>query len=708
MVVVRRPSRHRSSFLIPGLIVAAIGCDTGLTAVPEPPVPSSIEIQPGAISLAPAERLLLSIVIQDDHGRRPAGSYVTWRTSSDAIATVDAQGWVTAHSSGTARITATHGELTATASLEVANTSAGATIATVAIAPGAHTLNAIGDTLELTAVALDANGDTVDGAIIDWSSPDPAVVSVTTTGRVISNAIGAALVIATSGGSADTVTVDARQIAAALELYPATASLDPGDTLRMSAVVRDSNGVAIPSPSVVWNSSTGDAIVDATGLVTAVSPGALSITAAAHGFAGSSALTIDGPPEVRTAIHLTSWRADDFVNSIGVNIHLSYFNGVYDTGLESIIKPKLKRLGIRHVRDGGRYYPDNQGWNKVVYGRYRDVAESTGVDFTVIASPAGQLDNANWSDFSHVGPLLDLIGRDNVDAFEGLNEHNQSGRSNWINEVRSLQKAVYQRVKSDPALSRYTVLGPSLTQAAAASAAGDLSAFMDFGAIHPYPGGNAPVSTQISDDVARYRPTNGNRQVWITETGYHMASQSANPWHTPVSERAMARYVMRLLLGAFDQGVPRTFLYELIDEGNDASNIEHNFGLLRRDGTEKMAFGALANLIGILDDGGKASFTPRAVELELVGDTAGISAMALEKADGRVYVALWRRVPSYQGSSRTDLTVAPKHTTLVLPAPRAVRVFVPLESRAALAQLGAVVRVPVEVADHPILVEIGR
>jgi hypothetical protein len=330
------------------------------------------------------------------------------------------------------------------------------------------------------------------------------------------------------------------------------------------------------------------------------------------------------------------------------------------------------------------------------------------VKFTVIASPAGRWDDTNWSAFDHVDPLLDLIGRDNVEAFEGLNEHNQSGRSNWINEVRALQKAVHQRVKTDPVLARYAVLGPSLTQATAASAVGDLSAFMDFGAIHPYPGGNAPVSRQISDDVARYRPTNGVRAVWITETGYHMASQSANPWHTPVSDRAMARYVMRLLLGAFDHGIPRTFLYELIDEGGDAADIEHNFGLLRRDGTEKKAFSALANLIAILDDPGNTSFTPRALGIELVGDTAGITAMALEKSDGRVYVALWQPVPSYQGSARSDLVVAPRQTTIVLSAARPVRVFLPLESPGPSAQLGDVTRIPVEIPDHPVLIEITR
>jgi hypothetical protein len=94
--------------------------------------------------------------------------------------------------------------------------------------------------------------------------------------------------------------------------------------------------------------------------------------------------------------------------------------------------------------------------------------------------------------------------------------------------------------------------------------------------------------------------------------------------------------------------------------------------------------------------------------MELVGDTAGITAMALEKADGRVYVALWQPASSYQGSTRSDLVVAPRQTTLVLSAARPVRVFIPLESPGPIAQPGVVTRVPVEIADHPVLIEITR
>ncbi len=47
--------------------------------------------------------------------------------------------------------------------------------------------------------------------------------------------------------------------------------------------------------------------------------------------------------------------ADAFVDSIGVNTHLDYTESPY-ARFNDLIKPKLKELGVRHIRDGVHLY----------------------------------------------------------------------------------------------------------------------------------------------------------------------------------------------------------------------------------------------------------------------------------------------------------------------------------------------------------------
>ncbi len=59
---------------------------------------------------------------------------------------------------------------------------------------------ALHDTLRLEAVALDADGDTIPGRPVTWTSSAPGVLEVTTAGRVIAQAPGAATITATVDG----------------------------------------------------------------------------------------------------------------------------------------------------------------------------------------------------------------------------------------------------------------------------------------------------------------------------------------------------------------------------------------------------------------------------------------------------------------------------------------------------------------------------
>jgi hypothetical protein len=394
--------------------------------------------------------------------------------------------------------------------------------------------------------------------------------------------------------------------------------------------------------------------------------------------------------------------ADDFVSSIGINTHLSYLNTVYANAYSTVVRPKLQELGVRHVRDGGTVWPD-ANWMNLVYGRYRDLATSFGIKFDVVMSPLGG--TGNYTDASHISTLLSYIGADNVDAFEGLNEHDLSSDPAWATEIAQMQKAIYTYVKGNPTLaSKYLVLGPSFVYSSSPSSVGDLSGYMDDGVAHPYPGGNIPSSAVTPSRLQWLATTDGSHPLMATETGYNNALQTTNG-HLPVSESAAGKYIPRLFLENYKAGLVRSYSYELIDEGTSNTDIEQSFGLLRQDGSEKPAFVALRNLIAVLADPGPA-FPVGNLSYALSGDTTSVHQLLLQKRDGRFDLVLWQEVSSFNLQNRTDVTVTPRSVTVTLPsAPRQVKIFTPLTSSTATSTVSGA-QWTVNVPDHPVICEI--
>lgn len=408
-------------------------------------------------------------------------------------------------------------------------------------------------------------------------------------------------------------------------------------------------------------------------------------------------------------VQLQPSRAEEFVSSIGVNIHLSYFDRVYGSGYRTIILPRLQELGLRHLRDGGTSLP-NEDWMRAVYDRWVEVSQVTGAKFTVIVSPkrSDTGPGTNYDDMSHIRDLRDRIGANNIAAWEGVNEHDWSGRPHWADEVRRSQRALSAQVKADPQMaSLHRVLGPSLARPENAPAVGDLSAFMDAGVMHPYDGGQQPA-TNLQSHVTGLRAVNANRPLQATEVGYHTASASTNPWHWSLTELAQAKYTMRQFLELWNRGVQRSFAYELIDEGTDKADMEANFGLLRIDGSRKPAFDGLRDLIAILGDRGAPAFSTNPLRVSFSGDTTSVRRLFLEKADGRRFLVLWQDKLSYDKVAKRDISVPPKSVDLGFERPvTKATAYLPLTS--GTRAVGTVTKarvVTVSVPDHPVVVEV--
>ena len=79
-------------------------------------------------------------------------------------------------------------------------------VATVTVSPSAASLS-VGGTQQFTATTKDANGNVLTGHVITWSTSDPAIATVDTTGRVTALAVGSATITATSEGHSGSASV---------------------------------------------------------------------------------------------------------------------------------------------------------------------------------------------------------------------------------------------------------------------------------------------------------------------------------------------------------------------------------------------------------------------------------------------------------------------------------------------------------------------
>jgi len=138
-------------------------------------------LQPAVVLITPAGDTLtalgdttrFSATADDAFGNPIPTATFTWTTSTGAIATVNPTGLVTAVGNGTAQIVATSGGVADTVQVLVAQQ-----VASLAITPPLDTIRALGDTLQLTALAVDGRANPVTGAIIGWTSLATGIATV--------------------------------------------------------------------------------------------------------------------------------------------------------------------------------------------------------------------------------------------------------------------------------------------------------------------------------------------------------------------------------------------------------------------------------------------------------------------------------------------------------------------------------------------------
>lgn len=162
----------------------------------------------------------------------------------------------------------------------------------------------VGGTSVLGAVVHDAQGNELRGMPVFWSSSDTALAVVSPSGVVQAKRVGTVKIAASASGSSDVATVVVSpQSVAGITVSPTSAQLVVGGSAQFRAATTGPLGEPLEGRVVSWSSDReAVARVDATGRVTAVGPGAATITATSEGRSASAAVSVTAVPVASVSV----------------------------------------------------------------------------------------------------------------------------------------------------------------------------------------------------------------------------------------------------------------------------------------------------------------------------------------------------------------------------------------------------------------------
>jgi hypothetical protein len=211
------------------------------------------------------------------------------------------------------------------------------------------------------------------------------------------------------------------------------------------------------------------------------------------------------------------------------------------------------------------------------------------------------------------------------------------------------------------------VLGPSLQAVKATEndyrILGDLglAQYMDYHAIHRYPGGHYP-NVLLDTNVTWANRHLSGRPVWITETGYTNCLAYTSG-HKPVPEDVAAVYAPSALLEAVDRGCKVSW-YELLDDVDPGAKdaIESNFGMFATGSgmappwRAKPVVWAMRSFLSQLKDPGPA-YEPPALGLGITSQVGDVQGTVMGKRDGSVTVHLRRATDCWNTTTQQRIHV---------------------------------------------------
>lgn len=150
----------------------------------------------------------------------------------------------------------------------------------VGVTPALDTLESLGDTVRFAAAITDQRGTALIGASLTWTSENPRIATVDSTGVTVAQAPGATYVVARVGEKSARSRVVVAPRMARLEITDTTVGIGEGFSRRLLARALDARGHVAPRVPVTWvTSDTSVIVVSDSGVVTGVGAGEADITA---------------------------------------------------------------------------------------------------------------------------------------------------------------------------------------------------------------------------------------------------------------------------------------------------------------------------------------------------------------------------------------------------------------------------------------------
>lgn len=237
------------------------------------PVLSSITVSPSSYAfVAFDESTQFTATAKDQSGRTMTGVSFTWSSTNPSTAGVSNGGMVTAKGAGQAAVRATSGTVSGSATITVQQAAS-----SVVVAPETDIVTAIGATRQFTATARDANGHTIAGSPVLWSSSVPGVATISPTGLVTAVANGTTTIKAAVGAveGLATLTVSALDSVA---VSPHFAATRPGVGVAL-AVEALAGGLPVANPTLQITSRNGTVATVSGSTVIGQTPGTADIVA---------------------------------------------------------------------------------------------------------------------------------------------------------------------------------------------------------------------------------------------------------------------------------------------------------------------------------------------------------------------------------------------------------------------------------------------
>lgn len=262
---------------------------------------SRIEVTPGnkSIPLGTSQQYTATAVFSDNSSI-DFTSQVSWQSTATAVATVSSSGKATSVATGSTNIVATYSGTSGQTTLTVSN----AALVSIAVTPSSATV-AKGRTTQFEAIGTFTAGDQQNiTADVNWSSSNTGVASVSNAtgskGLATGVTIGNATITATLGGKSGTaaLTISAAVLESIAVSSTQTGSLPDGRTRQYAARGFYSDGSDRSITAEARWSSSNESIATVSnadgqkGLVRAVDPGNVTVSATLDGIRGDAALTV--------------------------------------------------------------------------------------------------------------------------------------------------------------------------------------------------------------------------------------------------------------------------------------------------------------------------------------------------------------------------------------------------------------------------------